>query len=172
MISPSNVNLILALLLAFFIVNGLLQGLVHMVGSVIGLIVGIIFASRFDSILGNWIAAGTGWNKDVTVVIAFFFILIIFTRVFGWLLSLLEKSFKILKVPLVSLANRVGGGFLGIVEGVLVIGSTLILITQLPFVEFTRSIQNSAIALALITAAKILLPLVPPALRNIYELKR
>ena len=172
MISATNVNLILTLLIAFFIVNGLLQGLVHMIGSIVGLVIGIIFASRFDIYLGDWIVRGTGWNKDVTVVVAFFIILIVFTRVFGWLLSMIERSFKILKVPLVSLANRIGGGFLGFVEGVLVIGSTLILVHQLPFADFTKSMDASAIAVALVAAAKILLPLLPQSVYKIYEIKK
>jgi uncharacterized membrane protein required for colicin V production len=171
MISSETLNLILALTVALFVINGTMQGLIHMVGSIIGLIVGVAVASRLDEMVGAWLAGVTGWSKPVTVIIAFIVILLVFTRVFGLLVTMIEKAFKILRVPLVGLLNRIGGAALGLVEGTLVVGATLILLQGLPVGGLSGSIAGSSMAAALITAAKVIVPLLPKTVREIYQVK-
>jgi uncharacterized membrane protein required for colicin V production len=169
MISASTINFALALIIALFIINGLMQGLIHMVGSIVGLVIGVAVASRFNGVVGDWIAKSTGWNPGITTILAFILVLIVFTRVFGWLISMTERTFKVLKLPLVGLVNRIGGGALGFIEGVLILGASLILVRQLPLTSFVTSLNGSSIALGLVAAAKVLLPLLPKTVRDLYS---
>jgi uncharacterized membrane protein required for colicin V production len=167
--SPTSLTVILALAVLIFVVNGFYQGLVHMLGSMLGLAVGITIASRLDAVWGAWLAAATGWNAGVCTIIAFVAALIVFTRIFGFALHLFEKAFRVLRIPLIGLANRLAGGALGFFEGVLVTGATLLVIHTLPFPEAKRAIDATDLAGSLAAAAIIILPLLPKSVRAIYE---
>lgn len=166
--TPQTVSLILAAIVIVFVIHGLAQGIIHMIGSVFGLFLGIAVASRWDTSAGAWLSSSTGWSTSVCTVIGFVLILLIFTRVFGFALHILEKTFGFMKIPLVGLANRLAGGLLGFFEGVFVVGSTLIIISSLPFAGASSLIAASSVGVALIGAAKILLPLVPKQIRDLY----
>lgn len=167
--SPQTLNLILVAIVLLFVLNGFFQGLIHMIGSIVGLVVGVGVASRWDAALGGWIFGATGWSQNICTIIAFVLILLVFTRVFGFVLHLLEKTFGFMKIPLVGLANRLAGGVLGFFEGVLVVGSTLIIIRSLPFPNFSLTIAQSGLAASLMAAATLLLPLLPKQIRDLYS---
>jgi uncharacterized membrane protein required for colicin V production len=166
--SPQTLNLILAGCVIIFVINGFMQGIIHMIGSVIGLIIGVTVASRLDDNLGAWLHTQTGWSENICVIIGFVIILILFTRVFGILLHVFEKAFNFMKIPLVGIANRTAGGILGFFEGVLVVGATLIVIKTLPF-PIAKTLTESVLAGSLMSAASLLLPLLPKSIRQLYQ---
>ncbi len=167
--NPQTLSIVLSLVVILFALNGFWQGLIHMLGSIAGLIIGVGVASRWDAALGAYVNAATGWDENICVIVAFVLILLVFTRVFGFALHILEKMFKFMKIPLVGLANKIAGGILGFFEGIFVVGSTLIIINSLPFPNFTSTIAGSSVAAALIASAKLLLPLLPKSIRQLYE---
>jgi uncharacterized membrane protein required for colicin V production len=167
--NPQTLSIVLSIAVILFVLNGFLQGLIHMLGSIVGLVIGVGAASRWDAALGAWIASSTGWDKNVCTIIGFILILLVFTRVFGLALHILEKMFKFMKIPLVGLANKLAGGLLGFFEGIFVVGATLIIINSLPFPNFISTIAGSSVAAALIASAKLLLPLLPKSIRSLYE---
>jgi len=167
--SIQTINLILAACIVLFVVNGFFQGIIHMLGSILGLIVGVGVASRLDTAGGTWLHTQTGWPQALCVIVAFVIILIIFTRVFGVVLHILEKTFNFMKIPLVGLANRTAGGILGFFEGVFVVGATLIIIKTLPF-PIVATISGSVLAGSLIAAASILMPLLPKSIQQLYKM--
>jgi uncharacterized membrane protein required for colicin V production len=164
-----TLNLILAACVILFVVNGFFQGVIHMLGSILGLIVGVGVASRLDTAGGTWLHTQTGWPQALCVIVAFVIILIIFTRVFGIVLHILEKAFNFMKIPLVGLANRTAGGVLGFFEGVFVVGATLIIIKTLPF-PIVATLAGSTLAGSLIAAASILMPLLPKSIQELYKM--
>ncbi len=166
--SAQTLSLALVAAVILFAANGLFQGFVHMLGSMIGLAVGITAASRLDASWGGRLAEITGWNPGICRIVAFIFILLVFTRIFGFLLHFLEKAFGFLKLPLVGLANRIAGGVLGFFEGVLAIGATFIIIRTMPIGAFAGSIDASEVAAAMMAAASVMLPLLPKSVRAIY----
>ncbi len=168
--SPQTLNLVLALIVVLFLLNGFFQGLIHMLGSILGLVIGVGAASRLDQAVGAWIANGTGWSQNICTIIGFVVTLMLFTRVFGVILHLLEKTFKFMKIPLVGMANKIAGGVLGFFEGVFVIGATLIIVKTLPFPGFVTAINGSNLSHSLMVAASILLPLLPKSIRDLYSL--
>ena len=132
-------------------------------------VVGVFLASRYDVLLGAWFAGATGWNKNVMTVIAFVVIVLVIARLFGFVVHFLEKTFHIMKIPLVGLANRLAGGVFGFFEGVFVVGATLIIINSLTFVGADKIIGASAVAVSLIASSKILLPLLPKMVSDLYR---
>jgi len=166
--SLETINLILAACVVLFVVNGFFQGVIHMLGSILGLIIGVGVASRTDTLAGAWLHTQTGWTAGICTIVSFVVILMVFTRVFGVVLHILEKTFNFMKIPLVGLANRIAGGILGFFEGVLVVGATLIIIKTLPF-PIIASLSGSALAGSLMTAASLLLPLLPKSIRQLYQ---
>ena len=141
-----------------------------MIGSIAGFVIGVVVASRYDVLAGAWLSGATGWNKSICTVVGFIVLLILFTRVFGVILHLLENAFRFLKIPLVGLANRLAGGVLGFFEGIFVCGSTLMVINSLPFPAISGIIGQSNLAVALIAAATLLLPLLPAQIQSLYKL--
>jgi len=166
--SVQTLNLILAACVVLFLVNGFIQGVIHMIGSFLGLVIGIGVASRWDTASGAWLASQTGWSQSVCVIVAFVIILILFTRIFGIILHVLEKAFNFMKIPLIGLANRVAGGILGFFEGVFVVGATLIIIKTLPF-PIVSSLSASVLAASLMSAASLLMPLLPKSIQTLYK---
>ena len=167
--SPQTFNTILLVIVLIFILNGFLQGLIHMLGSLLGLVVGVFLSSRYDVGLGAWFASMSGWNKNVMTVVAFVVILIITIRVFGYVVHYLEKTFHIMKIPLIGLANRLTGGLFGFFEGIFVVGSTLIIMNSLTFINADKLIAASSVAAALMASSKILLPLLPKTISDLYR---
>lgn len=167
--TPQNLDLVLAGIVLLFVLNGFLQGIIHMLGAVLGLVVGVAVAARYDAAVGSWIAGATGWSQSICTILGFVLTLILFTRVFGVALHLLEKTFNFLKVPLVGLANRIAGGVLGFFEGIFVVGSTLMVINTLPFPALVKTVSESNLAGALIAASMLLLPLMPKGIRDLYS---
>lgn len=167
--SAQTLNLILAACVVLFLVNGFFQGIIHMLGSFLGLIIGVGVASRLDTALGAWLHNQTGWNENICTILGFVIILILFTRIFGVILHVLEKAFNFMKIPLVGLANRVAGGILGFFEGVFIVGATLIIIKTLPF-PIASTLSGSVLAASLMSAASILMPLLPKSIQQLYKL--
>ena len=167
--SIQTLNLILAACVILFLVNGFFQGVIHMIGSLLGLIIGVGVASRTDTVAGAWLHTQTGWNQSVCVIVAFVVILMVFTRVFGIVLHVLEKAFNFMKIPLIGLANRVAGGILGFFEGVFVVGATLIIVKTLPF-PIVATLSGSTLAGSLMSAASLLMPLLPKSIQMLYKI--
>jgi uncharacterized membrane protein required for colicin V production len=166
--SLQTLNLILAGCVILFVINGFFQGIIHMIGSFFGLVIGVIVASRTDTMAGAWLHTQTGWDQNICVIVAFVVILIVFTRVFGIVLHVLEQAFNFMKIPLIGLANRAAGGVLGFFEGVFVVGATLIIIKTLPF-PIVNTLATSVLAGSLMSAASLLMPLLPKTIQELYK---
>ena len=167
--TPQLLNTILFVIVCIFIANGFFQGLIHMLGSLLGLVVGVFIASRYDASLGAMITSATGWNVNVTTVISFVLIILVAARLFGIVVHFLEKTFHVMKIPLIGLANRLTGALFGFFEGIFIVGSTLIIINSLTFAGAGKLIGASAVATSLIASSKILLPLLPKAVSELYR---
>jgi membrane protein required for colicin V production len=167
--TPQILNTILFVIVCIFIANGFFQGLIHMLGSLLGLVIGVFLASRYNAALGSWLAGATGWNKSVMAIVAFVLTILVITRLFGYVVHFLEKTFHIMKIPLIGLANRLAGAFFGFFEGIFVVGATLIVINSMTFVGADKLIGASTVAVSLIASSKILLPLLPKTISDLYR---
>ena len=78
---------------------------------------------------------------------------------------------KFFELPFLNIINKLGGAVFGLIEGGLILGLVLYFSTKFPLGEWwVQLISSSNLAPSLIGFSKILLPLIPEALKQIKAL--
>lgn len=160
----------LAFLFGFFW-SGFKSGLIMAVGRLVGIVVGIVLA-------GRWYGAGAavfrtlGAVPTVADILGFLAVFVIVTNAVGIAAWLANKAFNIVAIiPGFKLLNRIGGAFLGLVEGVLILGVTLNFAARLPEIDIlSDALRASTLVPILIGASSWLVPLLPRAIREVRSL--
>ncbi len=121
------VDIVLFLILLGFIGAGAKDGFVHTLGRMIGAVIGFVVAKayylKFGSFLGLFMPSA--WANFISFALLF----ILITRLMGFLLKLADGAFSILKVlPFLKSIDKILGAFLGLVEGVLIMGGILFVV--------------------------------------------
>lgn len=157
----SLLDVILLLAVFGFLLFGLWFGLVHTFGSFIGTVVGAAVAGQLYAFVPGTFAS----------VASFIVITLVVSRLVGIGLVLIEKIFHIISIiPFVKSINRLGGGVFGLLEGVLFVGVVLIVASHYNLGPwFTDAMTNSKVAPTLVQAAKVLLPFLPLALKQLQS---
>lgn len=162
-------DLALILIMVFFVAQGVWQGFVHGVGSLVGSIVGLILAARFYERFVPWMTAVTHLDSSISKIVTFVVVYMVISKGISLLLWLLEKLISGLHIiPFFGLFNRIGGGILGFVEGVLMVGVAFnfALTLSLPQ-DWKTTIEQSQLATATRVTAKIIWPFVEKGLKNV-----
>lgn len=164
----SFIDIILLILLGGFVLFGFWFGIIHTLGALVGTILGAYVASHYFSPVAIFIGDKIGGNLSVLKVITFILIFTVANRLVGLIFYLAEKVFKVLSIiPFLKTINRLAGAVLGLIEGALVIGLILHVAGVIPltswFVE--RVLDPSSVARYLLGVARVLVPLLPEALR-------
>lgn len=132
-------DILLLVIIGVSLVLGLIKGLTRMIIGVASVVAGFVFAALYYrpvSALFSRLLAAEIWRHLVAFVLIFIAVLIV-----GGLVSFLLS--KIIKGPL-RFADRILGGMLGVVSGVLVCG--VLVIAQIAFPVDKQALQRSAIA--------------------------
>ena len=157
---------ILIVLLAGFVLYGLWFGLVHTLGALIGTIAGALVAVRYYDVVAQWMQHTFGGSLNVHRAIAFLIVFAVANRLIGFIFLILEKLFHFISIiPFLKSINRLLGGILGLAEGAIVIGTTLIVIQRFPFANMPAMIAASPLAGTLISVARVLVALLPVSVR-------
>ena len=166
--STLDAVLILAVLLLVGINLGF--GFIHAVGSIGGLLLGIIISKNTYLIVASWLTPlGIGDDTLVGKAIAFILIFALVTRLVGLVVHWLNTFFQF--IPLVPTINHLLGAAVGLIEGILATGIALyVLLGYLePTSKVALAIHASTLAGFLMAVAKVLVPLIPPALQKVRE---
>ncbi len=157
--------------IAIAVFNGFRSGLIHMVGALVGTIFSVALAGRWYEGLGSWLGALVFTNDLVAKVAAFVLLLTMFNRLFGLGFMLVNKVVNIVKlIPGISGLNRLGGGVLGLLEGVLVLGLTLYVATKFDVGEgWTNGLAESKLLPLFTGIAQIVVPLLPGAIKSVQS---
>lgn len=160
------IDIVLLVIIGAFVLFGLFFGFVHTLGSLAGTILGIIVASRFVDQTFDMFGFLLGGGSFARIVI-FIILFLLVSRVAGVALWLIEKVFKLFSIiPLAGLINRLLGGVLGLIEGVVVVGIVLFYSTQvLPAQTLLAAIEASSIADFLLATVNVLQIFFPESLR-------
>ena len=160
-------DIILLALIAGFGLFGLWFGFVHAVFSLIGTFVGLYFATRFYEPMAGWLMGVTGWSNNFSKVLVFVIAFVLIARLVSVLFWLIEKVLGIItKLPVISGLNHLLGGLFGLFEGILVIGVCIYFIARFPISQdFMNLVNNSTVAPYLVQPVKILMPLIPDAVK-------
>lgn len=170
--SFSTFDIVLIVIVAGFILSGIRFGLIHTLGSLIGVAVGAFVATHYGTQIATWLAKII--HFDITQMgkwVTFFIIFFIVARLVGFIFWIAEKMLDIItKLPFISSVNHVLGGVLGFFEGALVVGLSLYYGRQLPVEQITKLIDASKLSGYFISISKVLLPLVPEALKQVPKI--
>lgn len=161
-------DLILLLILFGFIWFGFWSGLIRTVGGIISVVVSVFIASRWYEDLAVKILPILGDNFNLSRILAFIAVIIISHFILSLIFRAIDKFFSL---PILNIFNKLGGAVFGLIEGVLIVGLVLYFSTKFPLGEgWIQAINTSHIAPFLISLGKILLPLLPEALKQIKSL--
>ena len=167
----SYADFTLFVILGGFVLFGLWFGFIHTLGSLVGSVIGAFVASHFYGPIAQWITLLVGGHENLVKVIVFILLFLLINRLVGFAFWIAEKIFHILTViPFLSSINRLLGGILGLIEGVLMVGITLFFVSKFPVYELvTNALANSKVAAYLIKLSSILWPLLPIALKQLQS---
>ena len=158
-------DFILILIVFGFVWYGFWFGFIRRIGGLLGVAMGALLASRFYPLLAPQITFLVGGSVIVSQIVSFVLLYIIFNRLTAFVFGLLDKVVGIFtKLPGLKTINRIIGAFLGLVEGSLTVGLLLFFVAKL---GVGGLLAKSQVAPHLINVAKVLLPLLPKALKEL-----
>ncbi|MBI2099445.1 CvpA family protein [Candidatus Uhrbacteria bacterium] len=164
----SFVDIILLIILGGFVLFGFWFGIIHTLGALVGTVAGAYVAGHYFASIAEFFSGRFGGSLPVWKIIVFIIVFTIVNRLVGLVFYLIEKIFKILTIiPFLKTINRLAGAVLGFAEGALVLGLILHVAGAIPVsaVFLEKIVGPSEIGRWLIGIARVLLPLLPEALR-------
>lgn len=160
---------VLIVLLFGFIFFGLFMGLIQTFGALVGVVLGAWAAGHYFLPLAGWISGIIGFSNNTIKVIIFILLFILINQLIGFLFWVLNKIFHIIAViPFLKTINRLAGAFLGLIEGSMVLGLILYIISKYSLgARIDNALKASKVAPKFITIARILLPLIPTTIKAV-----
>jgi len=165
----NSLDYILLIAVAIFVWLGFWSGFIRSLGRFLGLFIGAALASRYYIMLvpdWTWVFFD---NETLTEIAVFIVIFTLVSRVIGLVFWLADKIFNIVRFfPFLTTINRLLGGIIGLVEGIIYIGLVLFLLTKYQISpELANRIDNSAIADTILAMNFIVQPFLSEAFRNL-----
>ena len=162
------IDVLLAVFITSFGAIGFWFGLVHTVGAVIGLFGGAIIAGLFYGHLASLISV-LGIGDDTARTAAFFLLLILVSRLFGWAFGIVDRIFRLTAlIPFVKAFDRLLGGIFGLVEGLVALGILAFFAASFPAGEALHAaLASSTILKTLAFIGESAAPLLPAAIRAV-----
>jgi len=162
-------DFILLIILFGFVLSGLWLGLIQTLGALVGTVAGIAVASRYFEQFQSLIQPFFGANENLAKIIAFIIIFIIINRLVGVIFWLINKVFKFISViPFLKTINRLAGGILGFLEGVIILGVVLLMIGKYPIGDFMiPAMQGSQVTQWLLGIGAWFTPLLPEIVQQV-----
>lgn len=168
------IDIVLIAILAYFFFWGFSRGLIKAVGSFAGLIVAVVLAGRYFEQIANQYApyVGLEGSPNVAKVIAFIILLVVINRLAMLVVNIIAKAYNTMAViPGMKLTNRLLGAALGLIEGAVMIGLIVFVVSRFPFGSFVQPfLDSSKVAPIVLSVSGILQPLLPEAIRQIQGL--
>lgn len=155
-------DIVLIIILAASVIAGIIRGFIRQLIGIIAVVAGIVIASRYFRQAG--VFYGSFINNELLAdflgFITVFFAIVGGGALIGVLLT------KLMKGPLAVL-NRVGGGALGIIKGVLICG--VIVFALLNFKVATAAMETSKTAPVCLGITKAAISLIPTEVKSRFE---
>lgn len=163
-----TIDVILLLIIIASGVVGLFKGFIKSVGLLIGGILSIVLSMSFYTIFAGLLDPYIK-NTNISNVVGFLLSFILLNIVFGIVVELLAKIFKL---PIINIVNRVLGFAFGVLEAVLILGSIFMFLTKYPITYnlIKNLVENSFMVPVLISCINIIMPLLPSALTEMPTL--
>jgi membrane protein required for colicin V production len=159
---------ILIVILVGFVFYGLFKGIIKMIGGLAGLFIGAWVASHYYIDFANWLSGFNLGSDYILKIISFVVLFALASKLISLVFSLLEKVLKLIfLIPFVKTLDRLLGAVLGLAVGSISIGLILFVISKyVPTgTDVATWLVNSELAPLLLSTAKVLMPLLPEALK-------
>ncbi len=161
-------DIILLIILAGFVLYGLFFGLIRTLGSLIGLVAGLWLTLIFYLTVFGWVKNLFFGHELAGKIIVFIVLFTLINRLIGFIFALIDRTFDLISViPFLKTINRLAGAALGFIEGGLVLGLVLLLLSQTASGTW---FSNSPVASFLISYTKAVMPLLPGLLNKLKEM--
>lgn len=169
MVTLSVPDLVMLLVIVGFGAFGFALGLIQVVGSLVGMVAGAWLANLWYPALGSAIARYLPWGKSVVDNVAFVTIFLLVNRLFGLVLFVANRVLNLLKfIPFMKSLNRIGGGVLGLLEGVLMLGIVLEFASKLsPLPWVGTLLEQSVVAPLILAIVHLLTPFLPSVFTSV-----
>ena len=160
------IDILLLVIVGAFVFFGLFFGLVHTIGSLAGTFAGMLVATHFIDPAFESFGFVLGVGRAAKVIV-FILLFVVTSRLVGLVFWVIEKVFDFFSIiPFAKTFNRLLGGALGLVEGVVVVGVVLFYAMQiLPEDTLLIALESSSVAKVLLAVASALTVLFPETLR-------
>lgn len=117
------IDVILLIGLAIFAVVGWMMGLLEGLGALLGLALGFFLANSYAETVAGWLPGWLGGQAGLAKTVAFIVLFILVNRALALAFWLVGRFFGfIYLIPFLKPINKLSGLFLGLVEGILVLG--------------------------------------------------
>lgn len=156
-------DLVLLFFIAGFVWFGFWAGLIKALGRLIGLFLGIALASHYYTLLApawTWLFFD---NQTITEIALFIIIFVFVSRITGLIFWVIDRFFDIVRfIPFLTSINRLLGAILGLIEGIIIVGVVLLLLSQYQLSDRLQEvIATSQMAGILLDMMVLITPLVP-----------
>lgn len=152
-------DIILLVILSGFIFYGLFFGLIRTFGSLVGMVGGLWLTFIFYLTVFGWAKNLFFGHETAGKIIVFFILFALINRLIGFIFVLIDRTFDLISIiPFLKTINRLAGVVLGFMEGGVVLGLILLIISQ---TSFGHWFDNSKVAPFLISYAQAIMPLLP-----------
>ncbi len=165
-----TLDLVLLIFLGLFILYGLYKGLIKMILGILATILSIIISFKFFEQVYEWFPAIGFGSEALGKTLSFIIVLTLSSFVLNLAFNLIAKILKIItSLPLLSLANRILGALLGLIQGLFILGSIVFIAISYSFSNdlLSKIVEGSEIALFLIKAVSWAKPFVPTTIEAI-----
>lgn len=145
--SMTLLDIILIFTICAFALFGFWLGFIQAVGSLIGTFLAAFIAGQYFDVLVPWIKPYLR-NEGLSHVLAFILLFILVNKAVGLFFWLINKIFHLIAIiPFLKTLNRLLGGLLGFVEGIVSVGIILYIASRYPISEtFSAALIDSDIA--------------------------
>ncbi len=163
-------DVFILIVLLLFVLWGAAVGIVGMVGNVLGLVAGIVLGGRYYIILADFVnKIFPKFNDQLVNVIAFIVVLAIISKLVSIAVNLIFKVVSI--IPFAKTINRLVGGFVGLLGGILVAGAVVFMLSRYPFTPWIKeALILSQFSPTLLLFFKPLTILLPSVLKQLKSL--
>lgn len=168
-------DICLLVILSYSALNGLFKGLINLLGRVVGLIIGAFVASHFYLVFFSWSENIYKDHDSLGKILSFIILFVAVTKLSELVFKLIEKIFNFVAViPGSKYLNNLAGAILGFFIGALFLGLIIYVISRYAFAGNLLGIGNqlktSVIAPFLLKIVKVILPLLPDALKALKSI--
>lgn len=141
------IDIVLLVIIGAFTFFGLFFGLIHTIGSLVGTILGVVAATALTDTVFNVLGGFLGEGAAARIIV-FIILFIIVHRLVAMVLWVFQKIFGIFSViPFATTINRLLGGGLGFVEGIIVVGVLIFYAMRvIPDTALVATLETSLIA--------------------------